>query len=117
MKAIKALVCGLLVVISMVSVGCSSISGGAQALITTQGDLDLINQVQYRLRVDPITDRTGIGVRAHNGSVTLVGSIPNEQIRARAIGIAKATEGVTDVVDKMEVSYSSPLPRLPTRSP
>jgi hyperosmotically inducible protein len=44
-----------------------------------------------------------IDVDTNNGVVTLTGTVPNEAAKTRAVAIAKATDGVKNVSDKLRI--------------
>lgn len=60
-------------------------------------------RVKTRLIEDPVTKMHHIGVDTFKGTVHLSGFVETEQARARALQIARDTEGVKDVKDAMEV--------------
>jgi osmotically-inducible protein OsmY len=76
--------------------GCGTLSGGAMA---NSPDELLAAEVTNRLENDPLTGRTYIGVSVTDGVVTLAGNISDENVRIRARGIARSTDGVKGIVD------------------
>lgn len=65
-------------------------------------DQALAAEITQRLAYDAVTGNATYGVSARDGVVTLSGSVHDETVRLRALGIARATPGVTDVVDKLQ---------------
>jgi osmotically-inducible protein OsmY len=63
-------------------------------------DQAIVAAVRERLSADPVTRDHVIGVRSFRGCVTLSGSVPTE-VRARAVSIARQTQGVHMVDDRM----------------
>jgi hyperosmotically inducible protein len=53
---------------------------------------------------DDALEGSNIDVDTASGVVTLSGVVPNEKARARAVAIAKATDGVKNVVDRMKIA-------------
>jgi osmotically-inducible protein OsmY len=78
--------------------GCTSIS--TDGPLATD-DTAIERNVQERLAFDGITAPENISVMVEDGRVTLNGSVRTEAVRFRAIGIARSTPGVTEVVDKL----------------
>jgi osmotically-inducible protein OsmY len=65
------------------------------------GDQAIAQDVQERLRADPVTARHVIGVQVRDAVVTLQGLVPDAAVRLRADAIARETQGVTSVVDAL----------------
>lgn len=80
--------------------GCTTLPGSS--FMGTTADQQLARDVQMRLANDPVTSEFTFGVTAAAGVVTLEGVVPTETLRVRIIGIARGTEGVMDVVDKLQ---------------
>lgn len=64
-------------------------------------DALLAQDVRDRLRDDGVTGRYAFSVTADRGVVILTGVVPNDMVRARAVGIALGTPGVVEVVDEI----------------
>jgi osmotically-inducible protein OsmY len=62
-------------------------------------DAALTAKVKTRLMADSRVGALDIDVGGQNGIVTLKGSVKDEQEKAAAEEVARATEGVTDVVN------------------
>jgi len=97
---------GIVAMLVALTVGCAS--DPTRAALSADDDAVVV-AVRERLAADPITQRYSIGVTSHRGYVTLSGALPIEA-RARALSIARGTEGVRAVEDRMmDRSPSSPL--------
>ncbi|MCX7819969.1 MAG: BON domain-containing protein [Kiritimatiellae bacterium] len=97
----------------MLSVMAGCATGNIQPTAGTDDDA-IVVAVRERLAADPITQRYSIGVSSVRGFVTLSGAVPIEA-RARALSIARGTEGVRAVEDRMsDRPWSSTL--TPTRN-
>jgi len=85
----------------MISVRSGSASGDAPSPGRTVGehidDAGITARVKGRLLEDPAVRGLKIDVDTREGVVYLTGAIPNEPERAKAVEIARATEGVRDV--------------------
>jgi len=66
-------------------------------------DAAMTTLMQTKLSSDRQLKGTGIEVTAKNGVVLLEGTVPSTAARQRALTIARGTDGVTQVVDRMRV--------------
>ncbi len=83
----------------------SKLATSWQALRGAAGDSALDSRVAVRLQWDKgLTDAEIRVSIASPGVVKLQGKVTNQVQRGRALELAKATQGVTDAVDAMEVS-------------
>jgi osmotically-inducible protein OsmY len=64
-------------------------------------DRQIAREVMNRLAQDPVTAGRSFGVSVANGVVTLEGAVPGENLRLRAVAVARSTPDVRDVVDKL----------------
>ena len=82
----------------MAVAGCTTAERAALA-----GDKDhaLARSVMDRLSQEILLDRASISATSRGGVVTLRGVVRSEVQRARAVAIARATSGVTEVVDQL----------------
>jgi osmotically-inducible protein OsmY len=88
----SAACCALLILLT----GCSrSLPGPGIGKLTD--DEVLIAEVTDRLSNDEVVRGHNIGVRAHNGVITLIGLPADPGRRARALSIAEGTPGVNAV--------------------
>ena len=67
-------------------------------------DVWLTAKIQSKYFLDDEVKGHEINVETNNAVVTLNGTIENEAQRRQAIAIARSTEGVKDVVDRLQVS-------------
>lgn len=64
---------------------------------------DLQHQVQTALMQDKHMQDHGIEVLDNNGIITLRGSVPTRDTREKAEAIARSVEGVTSVINELDV--------------
>ena len=79
---------------------------GANAMDRLGDKIDdtwVTTKVQSKFYLDPDVKGLQINVSTNGGVVTLTGEAGTEASRKKALAIAKATDGVTQVVDKLEV--------------
>ena len=76
-----------------------------------QTDPGITTAVKTKLAADDTVRATDINVDTKNGVVTLKGEVPSAAAKTRAIELAKATDGVRDVVDAIAVTPAA----TPTR--
>jgi hyperosmotically inducible periplasmic protein len=77
------------------------------AMMTTacaQTDPGITTAVKTKLAADDTVKATDINVDTRNGVVTLKGEVPSTAAKTRALELAKATDGVRDVVDAIVVT-------------
>ena len=91
-------------------------------------DVSTANQIAQNLRSGGMK-HYNVGVGSRGGVITLKGNVASEQQRALAIAIAQNTEGVTQVIDQLEIGTPQPaapaiqqtaaqnLPAAPAPSP
>jgi osmotically-inducible protein OsmY len=70
-------------------------------------DLGISAKVKSKLAADGETSAIKIGVDTINGEVTLSGVVPTEREKAKAEQLARATEGVRQVVNQITVNPAS----------
>ncbi|HOW98312.1 MAG TPA: BON domain-containing protein [Kiritimatiellia bacterium] len=98
MKASKMLILlGMAVVLG--AGGCATTPGPADD--KALADERLTQEVERRLEEDPVTAPFSFGVFVRDGVVIMEGAISSSYVRSRAIGIARATPGVQNVLDKL----------------
>lgn len=79
--------------------GCATQSGPADERATA--DQQLANEILRRLDDDPVTAPYAFGVVVRDGMAIMEGAIASGYVRSRAIGIARSTPGVENVLDKL----------------
>jgi hyperosmotically inducible periplasmic protein len=73
-------------------------------VVRSAGDAWITTKVKTKFLADDMLDRSDLHVDTDNkGVVTLSGTVPSETARNRAVEIARTTEGVRQVVDKVVV--------------
>ena len=78
----------------------------ASAVQSTRAADDVAGKVKAKLDAEPELKNHTITVSASNGTVTLEGEAPSLVGRAKAGELAKSTEGVRKVSNKVKVSKS-----------
>jgi hyperosmotically inducible protein len=81
-------------------IGASS----AVAQVSTIKDGWLVMKVHSEMVDEDVLSGSDIDVDVKNGVVTLQGTVPSEAARARAIAVAKANDGVKNVVDQLKIA-------------
>ena len=76
---------------------------GAGKVGDETSDAYILSRVKTRFAGVDVLKGSDINVDCDNKVVTLKGTVPSEAARARAIDIAKRTEGVRNVVDRLTV--------------
>ncbi|MDD3604191.1 MAG: BON domain-containing protein [Kiritimatiellae bacterium] len=97
---IKWIPAALALVLMLGSAGCTTVVYDMGEGYTDR-DASLERDVINRLREDDLTGKYLFGVSAEGATVTLRGSVPNEMVRSRAIGIAYGAAGVQNVIDQL----------------
>ena len=81
---------------------------GAAALVFTvacgQSDAGITTNVKTKMAADDMVKAYQVDVTTQNRVVTLSGEVETAAARDRAIEIARATEGVSDVIDQLRVA-------------
>lgn len=67
------------------------------------GDAATAAKVKAKLALDDMVDASTIDVDTRNRVVTLKGTVESDEARARAVMLARQTEGVRDIVDELTV--------------
>ena len=93
--------------------GCHLLVGGARQAIANGGftfmrdDKDLQTDVMRELKWEPSVDSAGIGVAAHQGSVTLAGHVGSYAEKVAAVKATRRVYGVRAVADELSVEFPS----------
>jgi hyperosmotically inducible protein len=86
-----------------------SVLGTAALLVgCSQSDSGITSSVKSKLIADEVVKARNINVDTHDRIVTLTGTVQSPIEESRAIEIARDTNGVADVVDKMSVASGEP---------
>ncbi len=64
----------------------------------------LVMKVHSEMLDEDVLSGSDIDVDVKNGVVTLQGTVPSEAARARALAVAKANDGVKNVVDQLKIA-------------
>ena len=88
---------------SRVSVWLSAAVLAIAAVACSQSDAGITTAVKSKLAADDTVKAYRIDVDTKSRVVTLNGKVDNARARTRAVELAKATEGVADVVDNLTV--------------
>lgn len=70
----------------------------------SKSDPGITTAVKTKLAADDTVKAYKIDVDTKNATVTLTGTVDSAEAKTRAVQIARATNGVTDVVDQLTVS-------------
>jgi osmotically-inducible protein OsmY len=76
----------------------------ASAQVNTIKDAWLVMKVHSEMVDEDVLNGSNIDVDVKNGVVTLQGTVPSEAARARALAVAKANDGVKNVVDQLKIA-------------
>ena len=79
-------------------------AASAAAQVSTLKDGWLVMKVHSEMVDEDVLSGSDIDVDVKNGVVTLQGTVPSEAARARAIAVAKANDGVKNVVDQLKIA-------------
>ncbi|MBP7828932.1 MAG: BON domain-containing protein [Kiritimatiellae bacterium] len=93
----------------VIAVWCAVWMLGAAGCATMPGPTDeqaaanqrLADEIVRRLEEDPVTAPYAFGVMVRDGMAIMEGAISSGYVRSRAIGIARSTPGVENVLDKL----------------
>jgi hyperosmotically inducible protein len=82
-------------------------SGSAQPVAVDDGDAALVSALTSRLSSDPQVGKTAIEISAKNGVVLLQGPVASAAAKQRALSLARSTDGVTQVVDRLRIGRAA----------
>jgi len=102
------LVVALLLVVAFMP-GCRSMTGRSAGRYID--DKTITAEVKAKLVRDKTTNLTRIGVTTVNGIVHLDGAVDAVNDKVRAEEIARTVDGVTNVVNNLQVTSTSASPR------
>ena len=95
---------GRFVSILMLALLIGATAGPAFAQVNAIKDGWLVMKVHSEMVDEDVLAGSNIDVDVKNGVVTLQGTVPSEAARARAIAVAKANDGVKNVVDQLKIA-------------
>jgi hypothetical protein len=81
-------------------------SRAAEKTVTALRDLKTTAKVKAALLGDQLTVHSHIHVSTADGVVTLSGNVLSPYVAARAVQLAKQTEGVKEVVNNLKIAQS-----------
>jgi osmotically-inducible protein OsmY len=90
--------------ILMLALLISATAGPAFAQTTAIKDAWLVMKVHSEMVDESVLAGSNIDVDVKNGVVTLQGTVPSEAARSRAVAVAKANDGVKNVVDQLKIA-------------
>jgi hyperosmotically inducible periplasmic protein len=90
--------------ILMLALLISVTAGPAFAQVNAVKDAWLVMKVHSEMVDEDVLAGSNIDVDVKNGVVTLQGTVPSEAARARALAVAKANDGVKNVVDQLKIA-------------
>jgi hyperosmotically inducible protein len=79
-------------------------TAAAASQVSTVKDGWLVMKVHSEMVDEDVLSGSNIDVDVKNGVVTLQGTVPSEAARSRAIAVAKANDGVKNVVDQLKIA-------------
>lgn len=80
---------------------------GVWAIACSKSDADVTTQVKNRLAADEATKSSQIDVTTADRTVTLEGNVDSAAAKSKAVELARATDGVSNVVDKLAVTTAT----------
>jgi osmotically-inducible protein OsmY len=80
------------------------IAAPVMAQVNTIKDGWLVMKVHSEMVDEDVLSGSDIDVDVKNGVVTLQGTVPSEAARARALAVARANDGVKNVVDQLKIA-------------
>lgn len=89
---------------------CTALIGAAGlvlAVACAQTDAGISTNVKAKLAADDTVKAYQVNVDTRNGVVTLSGDVDSMAAKGKAVEIARATEGVRDVVDQIQVTAAT----------
>jgi hypothetical protein len=95
--------------------------GGAPGHARTVGqiidDATITTEITAKLAADQLSSLAKIGVKAHDGIVTLSGKVDSQERKAKAAQIASSVDGVKGLVNNIEVTGAATTSTPPAQQP
>jgi len=101
--SISALLLSLASVSALATTAIDRTTTESSTLNNVMSDTAITAAVKAKYLNDPKINGLDIHIETINGKVTLTGVVPSGEIHEKAILIAKATDGVKDVISKLEI--------------
>jgi osmotically-inducible protein OsmY len=95
--------------------GLVSAAGLVMTLACSQTDAGITTNIKAKFAVDDIVKAYQVDVTTNDGVVTLSGDVETSVARNQAVTIARETEGVRNVVDRLRVSQAAATTGLLSR--
>jgi hypothetical protein len=86
------------------SAGLLSMLGLVFTVACSQTDSGITTKVKTSMAADPIVKAYQVDVTTQNNVVTLTGDVETTAAKEQAVRIARQTEGVRDVIDRLRVN-------------
>jgi hyperosmotically inducible periplasmic protein len=80
------------------------VAEGANKAQRAMSDASLTTKIKAKMTLDDTIEAFDIDVDSNGSTVTLSGTVETEAQRKRALQLARETDGVTSVVDRLRVS-------------
>jgi len=80
------------------------VAAGAEKAERAVADASLTSKIKAKMALDDTVTATKIDIDTSGSVVTLTGRVGTEAERTRAMALARETDGVTSVVDRLTVS-------------
>ncbi len=100
------LCCAVWLLLSVVTSGCSSISGSISKDATHDGAIS--KAVETKLASDQVGGLSGIMVTTEAGVVTLLGTVEKAEHKARAADLTRQVNGVKRVKNNLDIGRKAP---------
>ena len=91
---------------------CIGATSVAATQVTAIKDAWLVMKVHSEMVDEDVLSGSNIDVDVKNGVVTLQGTVPSEAARSGAVAVAKANDGVKNVVDQLKIAPARPGDRM-----
>jgi osmotically-inducible protein OsmY len=79
------------------------VAAGANEAQRAVANASLTTKIKAKMALDDTIEAAAIDIDSEGSTVTLSGSVRSEAERSRALQLARETEGVTQVVDRLRV--------------
>jgi osmotically-inducible protein OsmY len=87
-----------------VTASTSATADNAPPIAERADDAQLTTKIQSKFFLDSQVKAGSIDVSSKDGVVLLEGTVPNEAARKKAVSIARSTDGVVQVIDRLKVA-------------
>jgi hyperosmotically inducible protein len=81
-----------------------TVAEGANQAQRAMADASLTTKIKAKMALDDSIEALDIDIDTNGSTVTLSGTVDTEAERDRALQLARETEGVTSVIDRLRVS-------------